>query len=114
MRHHETYELALDNGSILRTRISRPVDRTTYAPSMWAHILRDQLQVSEDVFWACARDGVLPARSAPAPRHPRALPLHLLNELITRVGLTPEAAADLSLEQAVEVLADYWMRRGSR
>jgi hypothetical protein len=111
VRHHETYELTLDDGSILRTSISRPVDRTTYAPSMWAHILRDQLQVTESVFWACVSDGVLPARSAPAPRHPRALPLHLLNELISRVGLSPEVAAQLSLEQAVETLADYWRRQ---
>lgn len=111
VRHHATYELTLDDGSILRTRISRPIDRTTYAPSMWAHILRDQLQVTEDVFWACVRHGVLPARSVPAPRHPRALPLHLLNELVTRVGLTPDAAAQLSLEQAVEALAAYWRRQ---
>ncbi|MDF1479380.1 cytotoxic translational repressor of toxin-antitoxin stability system [Leifsonia sp. H3M29-4] len=111
MRHHATYELTLDDGSILRTRISRPIDRTTYAPSMWAHILRDQLQVTEEVFWACVRHGVLPARSAPAPRHPRALPLHLLNELVTRVGLTPDSAAELSLEQAVEALAAYWRRQ---
>src|SRR5690606_26751975 len=96
--HHATYELPLDNGSILRTRISRPIDRTTYAPSMWSHILRDQLQVTEEVFWACVDGGVLPARSAPTPRHPRALPLHLLNELVTRVGLTPDAAAELTLD----------------
>lgn len=110
MRHHATYELILDDGSVLRTRISRPIDRTTYAPSMWSHILRDQLDVTEDAFWACVRDGVLPARSAPAPRHPRAIPLHLLNELITRVGMTPDGAAALSLEDAVDALAEYWRR----
>ena len=111
MRHHETFELTLDDGSILRTRISRPVDRTTYAPSMWAHILRDQLEVTADVFWACVSNGILPARSAPAAPNPKALPLHLLNELVTRVGMTPDAAAALTLAEANAALAEYWRER---
>lgn len=55
-----TYELQLDDGSILRTRISRPVDRTTHTQNMWSHILRDQLGVSGGEFWARVRDSVLP------------------------------------------------------
>src|SRR4051794_41203434 len=35
VRHHETYELSLFDGRILRTRISRPVNRTTYGPAMF-------------------------------------------------------------------------------
>lgn len=111
VRHHETFELSLDDGSILRTRISRPVDRTTYAPSMWAHILRDQLQVTAETFWACVSDGILPARSAPAAPNPRALPLHVLNELVTRVGMTPEAAVALTLPEATEAIAEHWRRQ---
>jgi hypothetical protein len=46
--HHVTYELDLPDGRILRTRISHPPGRTTYGPSsLWAHVPRDQLQVSE-------------------------------------------------------------------
>jgi hypothetical protein len=29
---------------------------------MWAHILRDQLHVSEDEFWACVREKKVPQR----------------------------------------------------
>lgn len=108
VRHHQTFELTLDDGSILRTRISRPVDRTTYAPSMWAHTLRDQLQVTAGVFWECVSRGILPARSAPPAPNPKALPLHVLNELITRVGMTPDAAAALTLPEATAALAEYW------
>lgn len=114
MRHHQTFELTLDDGSILRTRISRPVDRTTYAPGMWAHILRDQLQVDAATFWACVTDGILPARSAPPATNPKALPLHVLNELITRVGMAPEGAATLSLAQATEAIAEFWRRQQER
>lgn len=60
---HRTYELALPDGRILRTRISRPVDRTQYRDSVWSHILRTQLQVTADEFWECVTDEVLPQRS---------------------------------------------------
>jgi hypothetical protein len=65
--HHITYELAIPDGRILRTRVSHPVDRTGYGPSMWAHILRDQLNVTEGVFWACVLDAKLPDRGTPEP-----------------------------------------------
>lgn len=40
MQHHRTDEHTLWDGRILRTSISRPVDRTEYGASMWAHIGR--------------------------------------------------------------------------
>lgn len=41
------------DGRVLRTRVSHPVDRTDYGKSLWSHILRDQLEVSEAQFWEC-------------------------------------------------------------
>lgn len=35
VRHHITYELALSDGRVLRTRISRPASNATYGPSLW-------------------------------------------------------------------------------
>ena len=60
--HHVNYEFALPDGRILYTRISHPVDRTGYGPSIWSHILRDQLAVTAEEFWACVEDKVLPDR----------------------------------------------------
>ena len=37
-----------------------------------------------------------------------ALPLHLLNELIERIGMTPEDAIELTLEEALQRMNDYW------
>jgi hypothetical protein len=34
--HHVTYELDLIDGGVLRTRISHPVDRSSYGRSMWS------------------------------------------------------------------------------
>src|SRR5215472_12572327 len=79
--HHVTYELDLPDGRILRTRVSHPVDRTDYGPRLWRHILRDQLEVDEAVFWSCVRDGSKPQRGMPVP--PReSLPADLVHLLI--------------------------------
>ena len=53
---------------------------------MWSHILRDQLDVTEDEFWKCIQDGILPKRGTPdVPT--QALPADLVYLLINRVGL---------------------------
>jgi hypothetical protein len=106
--HHVTYELTLHDGRILRTRISHPVDRTVYGATMWRHILRDQLDVTEGEFWDCAQQGDLPDRGAPAP--PReALPADLVYLLVHRVGLGEEAIAEMTKDEAVARLQRYWM-----
>jgi len=105
--HHITYELAIPDGRILRTRVSHPVDRTRYGSSLWAHILRDQLDVTEGVFWACVLDGRLPDRGTPAaPRE--ALPAQLVYLLLNQVGLTEEQVAEMDKSQAIERLNQFW------
>lgn len=105
--HHVTYELVLSDGRVLRTRISHPVDRSTYGPSLWSHILRDQLCVSEEEFWTCVRDGVKPGRGVPEPPS-EALPADLVHLLITRVGVTDSEVARMSKAEAVERLNRFW------
>lgn len=105
--HHVTYEFALPDGRILRTRISHPVDRGTYGPSLWSHILRDQLQVSEPEFWSCVRDGIRPDRGMPE-LPAEALPADLAYLLINRVGLSESEVAAMSKAEAVERLNRYW------
>ncbi|WP_427007949.1 cytotoxic translational repressor of toxin-antitoxin stability system [Pseudarthrobacter sp. H2] len=111
VRHHATYRLVLPDGRILRTRISRPVDRTTYSPSIWNHILQDQLVVGDDEFWACVDDGLLPARGA-APVPASALPLALVWQLTHTAGLDEGDVARMTKEQAVQAINDYWMSQG--
>ena len=105
--HHVTYELALWDGQVLRTRISHPPDRTTYGPAIWNHILRDQLKVGQDAFWACVQDGTRPDRGAPAPP-PQALPADLVHLLLTRVGLTEDEVRRLSKPEAIARLQQHW------
>ena len=105
--HHVTYELDLPDGTALRTRISHPPDRSTYGPSLWAHILRDQLSVSEDEFWACIREGIQPYRGAPATPA-ETLPADLVYLLIHRVGLDEAEVAQMSKGDAVARLQRFW------
>jgi len=105
--HHVTHELHLPDGRVLRTRISHPVDRSTYGSSLWSHILRDQLGVSEAEFWSCLRDGVKPNRGVPE-RPAEALPADLVHLLITRIGLAESEVGTMSKGEAVERLNRFW------
>lgn len=105
--HHVTYELALDDGQMLRTRISHPVGRQTYGRSLWGHVLRDQLQVDETTFWACVRDGAPPDRGA-TPRPSASLPADLVALLISRVGLDERDVAAMTRDEAIARLQRHW------
>ena len=105
--HHETYELELPDGSILRTRISRPPNHTTYGDALWAHILRDQLKVSAEEFWRCVQDGVPPDRGA-RPTSAESIPADLLYLLKHRVGLSEAHLGEMTRQEAIERIQQYW------
>jgi hypothetical protein len=107
--HHLTYELHLHDGRILRTRISRPPDRTNYGGQIWSHILRDQLAVSEAEFWACVQNSVKPDRGAPKLPE-EALPASLVHQLITTLGLSDAEVAQLSKAEAIARMEKHWSK----
>ena len=108
-QHHITYELQLGDGRILRTRISRPANTNTYGKSLWAHILDDQLHITDEEFWECV-DNRNPPDRAPETRRPDVvvLPASLAYQLVHTLRLTNEQIAELTLEEAVQRMADYW------
>lgn len=105
--HHITYELHLHDGRILRTRISHPVNRDAYGPSIWAHILRDQLDVDQAAFWGCVRDGIKPNRGKPETPA-GALPADLVHLLLTRVRLSEAEVTAMSKDEAIARMQQYW------
>ena len=108
-QHHVTYELPIEDGSILRTRISRPTNNDTYGNNLWSHILADQLHVTPDEFWNCVNNGSPPGRAPTAGNSTSAmLPASLANHLVHTLHLTSQEIADLSLEEAVRRMAEYW------
>lgn len=105
--HHITYELALPDGRILRTRVSRPPNRSDIGAGLFAHVLRDQLQVTADEFFDCVDNGNAPARTRPT-EHAEALPPEIVHLLANKVGLEESAIRRLTKDEAVQVLNDYW------
>lgn len=108
--YHVTYELDVPNGRVLRTRVSHPPDRIDYGPSLWFHILRDQLEVTEEQFWACARNGAVADRGGRAVPG-EGLPAELVHLLIHRVGLAESEVAGMTKAEAVQRLNTYWAQR---
>jgi hypothetical protein len=107
VRHHDTYEFPLPDGQVLRTRISRPVNPETYGPALAQHILRDQLRVSVEQFWACVRDRTAPDRGGPRTP-PEAIPLEVVNLLINRAGYNEAEVAEMSKDEAIAALNKFW------
>jgi hypothetical protein len=105
--HHVNYELALPDGRILYTRISHPVDRTDYGPSIWAHILRDQLEVTADEFWACVENRVVPDRGqqvTPA----ETIPAGVVRVLVHQARIPEAEVRAMTKAQAVQRLAEFY------
>lgn len=107
--HHVVFQLVVGD-DILRTRISHPPSaKDTYGKGMWGHILKDQLKVSEEEFWACVRDRTPPARSQPVAERPGGLPAEVVYQLVERVGLPEEEVRAMTKDEAVQRLREYWL-----
>lgn len=105
--HHVTFELSTSDGCTLRTRISHPVDRSDYGASMWSHILRDQLDVDEDAFWACVNEYRTPDRGEPErPTEP--IPAGVVAILLRDVGLSEAEVAGMTRDEAIARVNNFW------
>lgn len=107
--HHITYELTLPDGQVLRTRVSKPPDTTTYTKGLWNHILEDQLHVDEAAFWACVQDGVKPDRGVRA-EPPAAVPADLAYLLRVNLHLSDAEIGSMTREDAIARMVEYWHR----
>lgn len=107
--HHDTYELTLESGDVLRTRISRPPDRTDYGKGIWSHILRDQLKVSEAEFWECLDTGHPPKRGGIEEPEKDPIPTGVVWNLLNRVGLSEVEVAAMERDEAIERLNQFWI-----
>ncbi|WP_197680072.1 hypothetical protein [Microlunatus soli] len=103
---HWIYELTLPDGRTLRTRVSHPVNRDTYGAAMWAHILREQLDVDEPAFWACVQDKVMPERGSLEPPED-AIPAGVVAQLLSN-GVPDVEIQDMSRTDAIRRLNEIW------
>jgi hypothetical protein len=71
----------------------------------------DQLDVDEEAFWECVRNGVKPDRGAPeAPAE--ALPADLVHLLVTRLHLSSAEVALMTRDEAIARMREFWSQPG--
>lgn len=111
---HYRYNLRLATGDVLTTRVSHCSGQIN-DPKLVAAIYRDQLAVSEESFWRCVEDGVLPPRPEPPSAAPEgeALDAKLVRNLIRKVGLSEAQIATFTKAEAVARWEKYLSEGGS-
>ncbi|MDH6238383.1 hypothetical protein [Cryobacterium sp. CG_9.6] len=78
---------------------------------MWTHILRTQLAVDAETFWACVRDKKLPDRGAPETvTQKEPLPLYLVRAL-SELGVKESESLALTAAQAAQLLSEKMAER---
>jgi hypothetical protein len=98
---HHRYVKQLPNGDQLYTQVSHGSGEYR-SPSLWSHIRRDQLKVTEDEFWNAVDNGIPPAREDAQPPKPAGepIPLWLVGHLLRLVGLPMNEIEAMTLEEA--------------
>ena len=111
---HYRYNLRLASGDVLTTRVSHGSGQIN-DPKLIAAIYREQLAVSEEDFWRCVDDGVLPPRPQPLSALAAGDPLEakLVRNLIRRVGLTEAEIATFTKAEAVARWERYLTEGGA-
>lgn len=104
---HWRYSKEAPQGPALRTKVSHSV-RDEIGPFLFAHILRDQLQVDEATFWAVVQGRE--TSKAPAPPVAAFVPGWLIQRLILTVGMREEEVRKLGAEEAAAAWEAYRMR----
>jgi hypothetical protein len=107
---HHRYMKTLPNGDTLYTRISHGSGQYRN-PSLWKHILRDQLKVSEDEFWDAVDNALPPSRGWAQPKKPEGepIPYWLVGNLTRLVGLPQKVVASMTLEEAMSAWQEWQM-----
>lgn len=106
---HDRYRKTLDNGDILRTRVSRGRGPACDDPALWNRIWRHQLGLaSEAEFWEVLRTRRPANRSqtdrgasTEAPKQPT-MPAWLFEFLVNVIGVSENDVLDMTEDQALQ------------
>ncbi|MGH2681778.1 MAG: cytotoxic translational repressor of toxin-antitoxin stability system [Actinomycetota bacterium] len=109
--NHRRYTKRLPDGRVLYTRISHGSGEYR-SRDTWGHILRDQLEVTEEEFWAAVDQGIAPNRGVqeiqPPPGEPK--PLWLVKNLRELVGLPEREIGAMTPDEARNTWDEWCMR----
>jgi hypothetical protein len=74
-------------------------------------MLRDQLAVAEDEFWACVDHGKVPERGG-SPRPSASIPSEVVYQLVVRFRVPENEVAQLTKAEAITLLQQKWAELG--
>jgi hypothetical protein len=100
---HHRYRKRLDDGTVLRTRVSFGRGPICRVPALWAKVWRHQLKLeSEDEFWKVLKTRKPAPRGAPAELPPELqMPAWLFEALLYTFGLDESKVRSLSEGEAL-------------
>ncbi len=94
---HRRYRKELVDGTILRTKAPHGL-RDDIGSDLFRHILRDQLRVTEERFWAVVHGTAI--QEEPTPPEAGALPGWLVERLLLTVGLSEADVRSMTPDEA--------------
>ncbi len=106
---HAFFEKVLADGTVLRTHRSFAGGKTM-SPGRFKAILRNQLRVSEDDFWAALEAGEPVARPSERPEEEATLPAYLVRVLKDELHMSEAEIAELLPEEAQRLVHEHWSR----
>jgi hypothetical protein len=94
------------------TRRSHSPGRIDLGTAAFAHILKDQLDVTRDEFWACVDHRKIPDRGSVPSVPDESIPVDLVYALIYTVGVPEDEVHTMSRVDAIARMEQFWS--GSR
>lgn len=104
---HRRYFRDLPDGTRLRTKVSHD-EHAEIGADLFHRILRDQLRVTEEQFWAVVRGRV--GAEAEVTSEVEPIPGWLVTRLIFTVGLAEDTVASMTAEEAQTAWLEYQTR----
>lgn len=102
---HRRYRKVFPDGRVLRTKVSHAT-RDEIGRSLFSHILRDQLETTEERFWAVIA-GTATADDRPSPPITPTLPGWLVLRLVTTAGRSESEVAAMTPDEAQAAWDSY-------
>lgn len=104
---HHRYVFTTPTGERLFTKISHGRGQI-HDRGLFEHILREQLCIEEDQFWAAVDRGVQPTRLCHTPTNPEgALDAKLVRNLLTKVKIAPGQLVGMTHEEAIKLWQEW-------
>jgi len=105
---HRRYSRQLPDGTVLRTKVPHD-EHAEIGQDLFHRILRDQLRVTEERFWAVVR-GQAEARDMVAQPTVEPVPGWLVTRLLFTVGLAEADVANMTADEARAAWLEHQIR----